>query len=249
MPANALPQSAPPPLGFADLHVWTVALDGRSPSDDACSAAEHARAARFVRPRDAAAFLQAHDALRRILARYVGGAPRALDFAAGIWGKPELAGAAADAGIAFNLTHSGDCALIAIARDRSVGIDVELGRAMPEAAGIARRILGEEAAAALAPLAGDARDELFFQLWTAHEACIKAVGRALAVASDAVRIALRNDTPVCTWADPAAAPHGLALAPLASAPGHVAAVAWARRAPAEAAPAIVQFDWVARQRD
>jgi 4'-phosphopantetheinyl transferase len=246
MPADAHPQSASLQFGLADVHIWSVAFDGRRPQDDVCSAEEHARAARFVRPRDAAAFLAAHDALRRVLARYVGGAPQALAFAAGAWGKPALAGADAGSGIAFNLSHSGDLALIAVARERAVGIDIEVVRAMPEAVGIARRMLGEDAAAALAPLSGAARDDLFLRLWTAHEACVKAVGRALAVASAAVRIALRDGEPVCAWADPAAAPHGLAIAAFTAAQDHVAAVAWARRAPAEEAPTLVRFDYAAQ---
>jgi 4'-phosphopantetheinyl transferase len=246
MPGNVLPQLPPLALAPAELHVWTVALDGRALSNDACSAEEHARAARLVRARDAADFLQAHDALRRVLTRYVDAAPGALTFTAGAWGKPAIAGAHATAGIGFNLTHSGDLALIAVARGRAVGIDVEAVRAMPEAVGIARRMLGEAAAAYVAPLAGDARDALFLRLWTAHEACIKAMGRALAVGSDAVRIALSDGVPVCAWADPAAAPHGLDVAPLATSAGYVAALAWTRRDATEATPQVVRFDSVAR---
>jgi 4'-phosphopantetheinyl transferase len=235
-------------LGAADLHVWTVAIDGPPPPDavrgaDVCSADERARAARFVRPQDAAAFLAARGALRVVLARYVGTAPGALAFATGEWGKPALAGDHAACGVAFNLTHSGDVALIAVARDRMVGIDVERVRAMPEAVAIARRVLGDGVAAALQSPAGRARDHAFLRAWTVHEACIKALGRAIAVASAAVRIAVQNGDPVCAWADPAAAPHGLAVAPLATTPGHVAALAWTRGIPDELAPRIARFDY------
>src|SRR5437016_1061664 len=107
MPATALPQSASPPLhrplGPAELHVWTVAIGGPARPENACSpdarrpeicsADERARAARFVRPQDGAAFLAARGALRVVLARYVGAAPGTLVFATGEWGKPALAGA------------------------------------------------------------------------------------------------------------------------------------------------------------
>jgi 4'-phosphopantetheinyl transferase len=243
MPANDLPQSARLELGPTDLHVWSVAIGGAAHDDVICSAEEHARAARFVRAHDGAVFLQAHGALRTVLARYVGAAPRAIAFATGTWGKPELAGAAAHSGIAFNLTHSGAVALIAVARGRAVGIDVEAVRAMPEALAIARRMLGAGAAAALEPLDAAARDHAFLRLWTAHEACIKALGRALAVASEAVRMEVRDGAPVCAWADPGAAPHGLGMAPLATAPGHVAALAWARHALRDDTPRIACFTY------
>ncbi len=241
MPGNTIPQSDPPDLGPADLHVWTVATGGLSRHGDIFSAAERARAARFVRARDGQAFLQAHGALRVVLGRYLGADPGALAFASGAWGKPELAGTHAGGGLTFNLTHSGDIALIAVARERQVGIDVEVVRAMPEALAIARRMLGAPAAAALEGLDGPARDEAFLRLWTAQEACIKAVGLALAVATNALRIGLSSGGPVCTWVDPGAAPHGLELAPLAAAPGHVAALAWARRGEADPAPRIARF--------
>jgi hypothetical protein len=62
-----------------------------------------------------------------------------------------------------------------------------------------------------------------------------------------VRIALRDGAPVCAWADPAAAPHGLALAPLTGWSGHLAALAWGRRTESEEAPTIARFDFVASQ--
>lgn len=241
MPGNTIPQSDPPDLGPADLHVWTVATGGLSRFGDVFSAAERARAARFVRARDGEAFLQAHGALRALLGRYLDADPGAIAFASGAWGKPELAGAHAESGLAFNLTHSGDIALIAVARERQVGVDVEVVRAMPEALAIARRMLGAPAVAALEGLDGPARDEAFLRLWTAQEACIKAVGLALAVATNALRIGLSDDAPVCAWVDPAAAPHGLELAPLAAAPGHVAALAWARRGATDQPPRITHF--------
>src|SRR5206468_1046470 len=160
----------------------------------------------------------------------------------GEWGKPALAGAHAGCGVAFNLTHSGAVALIAVARDRLVGIDVERVRAMPAAVAIARRVLGGGVVATIQSLEGPARDHAFLRAWTVHEACIKALGRGIAVASKAVRIAVQDGDPVCAWADPEAAPHGLTVAPLATAPGHVASLAWTRRAPGEAAPQIARFD-------
>jgi 4'-phosphopantetheinyl transferase len=251
MPGDDLPQSVPsaartppprpPPLGAGAIHVWTVAAGGDAAGDLALlDAAERARAARFVRAADRAGFVRAHAAVRRVLAGYAGGDPAALAFAEGPWGKPALSGPAAAAGLAFNLTHSGGCVLIAVARARAVGIDVEAMRPRADAAAIARRMIGEAAAAALAGLDGTARDEVFLRWWTAQEAAIKALGSALAVGRAAAQVALSAGRPGCVWADPALAPFGLGMAALPAPPGHVATLAWARTAADEPDPAIVQ---------
>lgn len=61
-------------------------------------------------------------ALREILGRYLGLPGEALRFEAGEYGKPRLADPEAE--LAFNLSHSGALALVAVAR-REVGVDVE----------------------------------------------------------------------------------------------------------------------------
>jgi len=61
-------------------------------------------------------------ALREILARYLGLPANELRFERGRHGKPRLATPGAELG--FNLSHSGSVALVAVAR-REVGIDVE----------------------------------------------------------------------------------------------------------------------------
>lgn len=232
--------------GADELHVWTVALRGPPRFGDIFSSAERSRADRFVRDEDRDAFLHARGALRVVLGRYLGVAPGAVAFAAGQWGKPELAEPLAARGVTFNVSHAGAVALIAVGRDRPVGIDVERVRAMPEALAIAARVLGARSAEALERLDPSRRDLAFLGLWTAHEACIKALGLALAVAEPAVRIGWREAGPVCEWADPRVAPNGLAIAPVATVPDYVATLAWVRRADANAKPddvRIARFDF------
>ncbi|HEU4461895.1 MAG TPA: hypothetical protein VFR75_04810 [Solirubrobacterales bacterium] len=61
-------------------------------------------------------------ALREILGRYLGLPGEELRFEAGEYGKPRLADPEAE--LAFNLSHSGALALVAVA-SREVGVDVE----------------------------------------------------------------------------------------------------------------------------
>ena len=70
----------------------------------------------------------------------------------------------------FNLSHSGDVTLVAVARDSEVGVDVERIRPVIEMREIARRWLGRD----------DVADEQeFFRAWTRHEAMVKALGVGL----------------------------------------------------------------------
>ena len=141
---------------------------------------ERARAARFVRAEDGTRWARAHGILRALLARYAGADPRALRFAEGSHGKPRLVGH----DIRFNLSHSGDTALIAVARDREVGVDVELPRRSVDHVAIARRILGDAKAERLAALDGPDRQREFLRAWVRWEAVLKCRGTGIGGASD-----------------------------------------------------------------
>jgi 4'-phosphopantetheinyl transferase len=105
-------------------------------------------------------------ALNDVLAHYLGAPPDR--FEKGPHGKPRLAGD--QAWLRFNLSHSGEVALVGVARDVEVGIDVERIRPVPEMRAIARRWLGRD------DLADPAE---FFRAWTRHEAMLKALGVGL----------------------------------------------------------------------
>jgi len=62
-------------------------------------------------------------ALRGVLCRYLGEDPAAIELRLGERGKPMLADP--DPPLRFNLSHSGELTLIAVCRDREVGVDVQ----------------------------------------------------------------------------------------------------------------------------
>jgi 4'-phosphopantetheinyl transferase len=165
---------AAPPLLPGEIHVWRLGLDG-APDDEALlSEAERARAARFRFADHRDRYVAAHAGLRRVLAAYLDVPPASLAFAAGDGGKPALPGT-----LRFNLSHSDACALVAVAREREVGVDVERLRAVPEALSIARRYFSDSEAASLLGCEGEARDRAFFTLWTRKEALLKLRGLGL----------------------------------------------------------------------
>ena len=139
------------------------------------SHAERARAARFRRPGDGDRFLAAHGALRAIMAGYLQSDPRTLRFEVGAWGKPALA----HSDLAFNLSHSGARALVAVARGRQVGVDVERLRPIPELEGLMARVCTPEECAELAAEPPTQREGAFLALWTRKEALAKMTGAGL----------------------------------------------------------------------
>ena len=169
-----------PTLAADQAHLWIVPLDAETADAGRphLSAEEKERAERYRFERDGARYAAARGALRRILARYLGCEAAAVALRYGPNGKPELA--QEDAVFRFNLSHSGERALIAVTRDREVGVDIEALRPMPDAALMAERFFSAAARSAFARLPPQERDEGFLRLWTRQEAYLKARGDGLA---------------------------------------------------------------------
>ncbi|MEK7866018.1 MAG: amino acid adenylation domain-containing protein [Planctomycetota bacterium] len=179
------PRGDAPPISPGEVHVWLLAPpadDDRTRTLDALlDASESARANALVSPGHRAAFISAHGQAREVLASYLGLAARGLEFVLGPGGKPCLADRFLTVGtpLRFNLTHSGETALLAVALGREVGVDVECMRHVSSANEIARRHLAPEAATGLERLTGNELDVAFLAAWTRHEALLKAQGRGL----------------------------------------------------------------------
>jgi 4'-phosphopantetheinyl transferase len=164
---------------IGELELWCVDTRAsasvlRAVEQDAAllSEWERRRAAAFAERGLADEWLAAHIAFRVVLERAMGKALRGVPLARSPSGKPQLDGAP----IAFNISHVPGLALIALAREGPVGVDVERARAvhMREP----RRARIETAGAALSrdePLPADA-DARFLQTWVRLEAFAKAEG-------------------------------------------------------------------------
>jgi 4'-phosphopantetheinyl transferase len=164
------------------VRLWRVDL-GHAPDDAVVatlSAAERARAARFVFERDRRRYLAAHVALRGLLAEASGIAAFELVFNEGPFGKPRLPDPAAPS---FNLSHSGDVALIGIGPPGvDIGVDIEVRRTMSDALELAERHFAPAEIEALRATPPDQRDHAFLCGWTRKEACLKAIGSGLSIA-------------------------------------------------------------------
>jgi 4'-phosphopantetheinyl transferase len=172
---------------------------------------ETQRAARFRQDRDRDRFIRARGFLRRTLARHLDRDPGALAFTSGPHGKPGLP----DGDLAFNLSHSGGLAALALSTAHEVGIDIErLAPAPPlpaDLSGLIRACFLPDEAAAIA--AAPAPQRAFLRFWTAKEARMKLTGEGLGLDPRAIALEHANARPLAYLApdSPAASLHALDL--------------------------------------
>ena len=177
-----------------EIDVWLIALPDSVPVIPGwarcVSPEESERAARFIFERDRARYTIAHAALRDILARYTAQAPDALSIRIAEKGKPYLAD---HPDIRFNLSHSGAWALVAVARAREVGVDIECIRRKRSTDGIAQRFFSPAEVRELMATPEHFRVAAFFACWSRKEAYIKARGEGLRIPLDSFEVSLGEE--------------------------------------------------------
>src|SRR3954452_22562898 len=200
-----------------EVHVWSVDL-GRPAVHLAgvLSEDELLRAAAYKVEGGRRRFVATRAALRTLLGRYLDEDPATLRFGTSGNGKPRLDPSSS---LQFNVSHSGNVGLIAIAAEMHVGIDVEQIKRRERQDGIARRVFTQAERDAI-----DGDDD-FFRHWVAKEAFVKATGRGI---SSVKSFEVLLDAPGGARLTHVSGDHEEAarwtLAPVAAPPGYAAAV-------------------------
>jgi len=165
-----------------EVQLWRVDLRALANEDRwllLLSSEEQARAARFIPRQTRQNFVSTRGILRTVLAAYLATDPRKLILQNSSRNKPKLGPPYGESGICFNVAHSGEVALLAFARRREVGVDVEQIRRDVEVETLARRFFSPHEQKQLAAVASDDKVEAFFRCWTRKEAYVKAIGEGL----------------------------------------------------------------------
>ena len=84
----------------------------------------------------------------------------------------------------FNLSHSGNWALLAVTRSHTIGVDLEVIRPRTNARQIARRVFESTVYRKIKDLPESEFQEAFFAHWTALEARVKCLGKGVFEALD-----------------------------------------------------------------
>jgi 4'-phosphopantetheinyl transferase len=182
-------------------------------------------------------------ALSRSLLGYCLGIPaESVEFAIGNKGKPSLAADFRQTSLNFNISHSGDFVLMALAYRRNVGIDIELVCRTVNTDAIAAQFLSKDEYARLKALPARLRHDAFYSCWTKKEAYLKARGDGLGLALNAFDVAfLPGEMPrlIETRHDPLEA-HRWALHELDVGPNYKAALAIEGAGESE----LTLWDWI-----
>jgi 4'-phosphopantetheinyl transferase len=178
-----------------EVHVWGWAFEP-SVADlpahiEILDQQERERMQRFHFAPDRARYAVAHANLRRILGAYLQQPAAGLRFDANGFGKPELYQNESSSSLQFSLSHCRSIGVLAVAKGRPVGVDVEEVRPIePE---VADSHFSVSERAQLNRLQGDAWLLGFYRCWTRKEAILKAEGVGLSRALDSFDVSLLPD--------------------------------------------------------
>jgi 4'-phosphopantetheinyl transferase len=141
---------------------------------------ERIRSQRFFREADRRRFVLGRAIIRHLCAEYLGLEPARVLLELTSAGKLYLANTAPRVGrrLEFNISHSGDCILVAWAEGRPVGVDVEaLDRDIaPEYHQIAQIAFSDAEYATLSSAWPDEVPSTFYRIWVRKEAVLKGEG-------------------------------------------------------------------------
>lgn len=172
--------------------VVRIALDRYRGDVDVLSPDELARFRRMRSVGKKREYLAGRSAMRRVLAGLVDVDARDVAIENGPHGKPEVGG---QGDLHFNLSHSGDRALLAVSRRGPIGVDIEAARTGRPFRRLARRFFSPSEYQWLdgLPTAGVA--DGFYRVWTLKEAYLKAIGTGLTLSSRDFELDPESDPP------------------------------------------------------
>jgi 4'-phosphopantetheinyl transferase len=170
-------------LGPGEAHVWMIAGEQSDPAQHFAilDSNELARVARFQFEPHRREYIAAHWLLRVALSHYDGRPPAAWRFIAEPDGRPLIAGEASKpTGLRFSLSHAAGRALVAITRERAIGVDLEGEANLSRMAEIAARSLTPRELTQWKQEPGaDAAARFALRRWTLKEAYAKGRGLGL----------------------------------------------------------------------
>ena len=123
-------------------------------------------------------YIQVRATLRSLLSRYLNQAPESIDIRSNQHGKPYLHDYPE---LVFNLSHSGDYLVIALANRCQLGIDIELCKARANLPLMVNKCFNQTEAVYWQSLPENQKTSVFYQFWTRKEAFVKATGRGIAL--------------------------------------------------------------------
>ncbi|AWN81630.1 4'-phosphopantetheinyl transferase family protein [Candidatus Cardinium hertigii] len=178
------------------IHIWYSLLPTLEVSVDGWladfSKDEVEKAKKITSTQARVRYICARYMLRSILSMYLLQAPKSIQFAYTLYGKPYVCNPGV-ADVCFNVSHSNQCIVCAIAKKRAVGIDIEFLQSI-NFENIARRFFSHyEYRQLMHHTPPQQREKKFYSLWTCKEAFVKNIGQGLSYPLNAFTISIGPD--------------------------------------------------------
>lgn len=172
-----------PLLANNRAHVWRANLDLPTTEIERLAAVlsvdEIARANQFHFIEHRKRFIATRAILRQLLENYLEISPNKIELEYGNCGKPQLAASMGDNSLQFNISHSQEYALYGFTNHHLIGVDLEYLREMENITELSKRFFAHREFQLIADFSGREQLAAFYQLWTAKEAYLKAIGTGL----------------------------------------------------------------------
>lgn len=139
---------------------------------------EKTQAERFKNPQLQQRYVAAHGRLRHILAHYLNVSPASIRIEKTVQGKPYLVDYSE---LAFNLSHTGNHLLVAVAENCQLGVDIEQCKHRAGLSSLVHKCFSTEEALYWQRLPEAEQLSEFYQFWTRKEAFVKATGFGIAL--------------------------------------------------------------------
>jgi 4'-phosphopantetheinyl transferase len=123
-------------------------------------------------------YVEIHARLRILLGNAVNAAPEQLRIHKAEYGKPYLADYPE---LAFNLSHTANTMLLAIAKNCELGVDIERCKPRTNLTALVDKCFAEEEKSYWQQLPKSQQTQAFYQFWVSKEAFVKATGRGIAL--------------------------------------------------------------------
>jgi 4'-phosphopantetheinyl transferase len=172
-----------PELEKNSIHVWSARYEDLEPLfrilSDIISPEEQETASTFRKSANAKKYVIRRGIVRSILAQYTRHTPEKIVFITGENGKPELFPDTDSVELSFNLSHSSERVLIGVTKKRRIGVDIVQMDPSYRFQDTAEYLMTPAEKVFLERTEPAQRYQVFFRIWAAKEAIIKATGGTL----------------------------------------------------------------------
>jgi len=180
-----------------EIHIWWFEVDRLQSYVDRfyqiLNQDEQERAGRYKTELLRARNIVAWGVLKKLISNYTTLRPDEVMFTHNRYGKPELSPHLCSSGLQFNMSHTNGMGVVALAKNNPVGVDIEEVRELHDLDDLVEFCLSSYEKSWFSCIPGDMLLRVFYQLWTAKEAFLKAIGTGLSFPMMEVEFTLKSN--------------------------------------------------------